>query len=184
MEFKDSKTKANLETAFAGESMARNKYTYYAGIARKEGLNYIADIFEETAHNEMAHAKMWFKILKSDGETPGSLPPTLQNLVDAADGEQYEWTDMYKNFAITAREEGFEAIACYMDGVAKIERHHEDRYRSLVDNLENDEAFKQPTAGKWRCDNCGHIHEGTEAPELCAVCLHPRAHFILEGRGL
>ena len=146
MEFKDSKTKANLETAFAGESMARNKYTFYASTARKEGLNFIADIFEETAHNEMAHAKMWFKVLMSDGETPGTLPPTLQNLVDAAEGEKYEWTEMYKEFAETAREEGFEAIACYMDGVAKIERHHEDRYRSLVDILESDEAFKSPVA--------------------------------------
>jgi len=182
MEFKGSKTEANLQTAFSGESQARNKYTYYAGIARKEGLNYIADIFEETAHNEMAHAKMWLKILMSDGETPGSLPSTLQNLADAAAGEHYEWTDMYKNFAAVAREEGFDDIAEYMDGVAAIEKHHEDRYRSLVDNLENDQAFKQPVAVHWYCDNCGHKHDGKEAPEVCPVCIHPRAHFIYEGR--
>jgi rubrerythrin len=162
--------------------MARNKYTYYASQARKEGLNYIADIFEETAHNEMAHAKMWFKILMAKGDTPGEIPPTLQNLVDAADGENFEWTDMYKHFAEDAREEGFVAIAALMDGVAKIERHHEDRYRSLVQDIENDETFKQPTAVVWRCDNCGHLHEGTGAPEICPVCIHPKAHFILVSR--
>ena len=182
MEFKGSQTEANLETAFAGESKARNKYTFYASVARKEGLNFVADYFEETAHNEMAHAKMWFKILVSNGETPGALPATLQNLADAADGELFEWTDMYKEFAATAREEGFDGIATLMDGVAKIEKHHEDRYRTLIQDLENDEAFKQPTAGQWRCDNCGHIHEGTEAPQMCPVCIHPRAHFLLVTR--
>lgn len=182
MEFKGSRTEANLQTAFAGESQARNKYTYYAGQARKEGLNYIADVFEETAHNEMAHAKMWFKILMSDGKTPGEIPPTLENLVDAAEGENFEWTDMYKNFAEVAREEGFTAIAELMDGVAKIEKHHEDRYRNLVNNLENDEAFKQPVPVVWRCANCGHDHGAKEAPEICPVCIHPKAYFHFVGR--
>ncbi|MCL2526249.1 MAG: rubrerythrin family protein [Coriobacteriia bacterium] len=184
MEFKGSQTEANLLTAFAGESKARNKYTYYSGVATKEGLNYIADIFNETAVNETAHAKMWFKILMNDGDTKAGLPPTLQNLADAAEGEKYEWTEMYAEFAETARKEGFEEIAALMDGVATIEKHHEDRYRTLIDNLENDEAFKSPVAGKWCCDNCGHIHEGTEAPALCPVCAHPRAHFFLVGRDL
>jgi len=182
MEFKGSKTEANLKAAFAGESQARNKYTYYASQARKEGLNYMADVFEETAHNEMAHAKMWFKILMSGGKTPGEIPLTLENLVDAAEGEHFEWTDMYKNMAVDAREEGFDAIAELMDGVAKIEKHHEDRYRSLVDNLENDEAFKQPTAVVWRCANCGHDHAGKEALECCPVCIHPKAYFVYVGR--
>ena len=182
MDFKGSRTEENLKTAFAGESQARNKYTYYASQARKEGLNYIADIFEETAHNEMAHAKMWFKILMAEGETPGIMPPTLENLADAAAGENYEWTDMYKNFAEVAREEGFDAIAELMDGVAVIEKHHEDRYRALIDNIENDETFKQPIAVIWHCANCGHMHKAEEAPEICPVCIHPKAYFKILNR--
>jgi len=177
MDFKGSKTEANLKTAFAGESMARNKYTYYASQAKKEGLNYIADIFEETAHNEMAHAKMWLKILLSDGDTPGGIPDTMANLLDAAEGENYEWTDMYKNFAADAREEGFEAVAVLMDGVAAIEKHHEDRYRTVRDQVEAGEAHARPVAVVWHCANCGHLHEGEEAPEICPVCIHPKAYF-------
>ncbi|MCL2606183.1 MAG: rubrerythrin family protein [Coriobacteriia bacterium] len=179
MDFKGSKTEANLKTAFAGESQARNKYTYYASQAKKEGLNYIADIFEETAHNEMAHAKMWLKILLSDGETPGGIPDTLTNLLDAAEGEHFEWTDMYKNMAEDAREEGFDAIAELMDGVAVIEKHHEDRYRTVRDQVENAQAHSRPTAVVWHCANCGHLHDGTDAPEICPVCIHPKAYFSL-----
>jgi len=182
MEFKGSKTEANLQAAFAGESQARNKYTYYASQAKKEGMNYIADIFAETAHNEMAHAKMWFKILMAGGQTPGSIPSTLENLADAAAGENYEWTDMYKGFAATAREEGFEEIAILMDGVAAIEEHHENRYLGLIKDIENDETFKQPTSVVWSCANCGHLHSGDAAPEICPVCIHPKAYFKLVTR--
>jgi len=179
MNFKGSKTEANLKIAFSGESQARNKYTYYASQARKEGLNYIADIFEETAHNEMAHAKMWLKILLSDGDTPGGIPDTLTNLADAAAGEHFEWTDMYKNMAADARKEGFDAIAELMDGVAAIEKHHEDRYRTVRDQVENDEAHKRPTVVVWHCANCGHLESAKEAPEICPVCIHPKAYFSL-----
>jgi len=182
MEFKGSQTEANLKTAFAGESQARNKYTFYASQAKKEGFNYIADIFEETAHNEMAHAKLWFRTFMCDGDPFAALPDTLHNLADAAAGEEYEWTDMYKGFAETARKEGFETIACLMEGVAKIERHHEDRYRTLINDIENDETFKQPVAVIWRCANCGHLHAATEAPELCPVCHHPKAYFEMVAR--
>jgi len=177
MNFKGSQTEANLQTAFAGESQARNKYTLFASQAKKEGLNYISDIFEETAHNEFAHAKMWYKLLVSDGNVASSLPDTLHNLAAAADGEQYEWTDMYKGFAETAREEGFVQIAALMEGVAAIEKHHEDRYRSLINDIQNDQTFKQPKAVVWRCANCGHLHAGEAAPELCPVCHHPKAYF-------
>jgi len=182
MEFKGSKTEANLKTAFAGESQARNKYTYYASQAKKDGMNYISDIFAETAHNEMAHAKIWFKLLMSDGDPAGTLPGTLQNLADAAAGENYEWTDMYKGFAETAREEGFVQIAALMEGVAAIEKHHEDRYRTLINDIENDLTFKQPVAVVWRCANCGHLHAAETAPELCPVCHHPKAYFEMIAR--
>ena len=182
MDFKGSKTEANLQAAFAGESQARNKYSYFASQAKKDGLNYIADIFEETAHNEMAHAKIWFKLLQNDGDPKGGMPDTLHNLAAAAAGEQFEWTEMYKEFAETAREEGFDTIACLMDGVAKIEKHHEDRYRTLINDIENDETFKQPVAVIWRCANCGHLHAAMEAPELCPVCHHPKAYFEMTTR--
>ncbi|MCL2680771.1 MAG: rubrerythrin family protein [Coriobacteriia bacterium] len=179
MDFKGSQTEANLKAAFAGESQARNKYSYYASQAKKEGLNYISDVFEETAKNEMAHAKMWLKILLAGGETPGYIPTTLENLLDAAEGEHYEWTDMYKNFAETARAEGFDKIAELMDGVAAIEKHHEDRYRTLRDQVEGNLAHSRPTAVVWHCANCGHLHKATDAPEICPVCIHPKGYFML-----
>lgn len=173
MELKGSKTEANLETAFAGESMARNKYTYYASQARKEGYVQISKIFEETAHNEMAHAKIWFKLLH-DG-----VPQTPAALADAAAGENYEWTDMYAGFAVTAREEGFTEIAELFEGVAKIEKEHEERYRALLSNVEHGAVFKKAEVVVWRCSNCGHLHVAEAAPEMCPVCDHPQAHFEL-----
>lgn len=170
MELKGSKTEANLWKAFAGESQARNKYTYYASKARKDGLEQIAAIFEETAGNEKEHAKLWFKAL-------GGINSTAENLVDAAEGEHYEWTDMYKEMAETAREEGFIALADQFDAVAKIEKSHEDRYIKLAENLENKEVFKRAGVKVWYCRNCGHLEYGLEAPEVCPVCDHPRAFF-------
>lgn len=174
MDLKGSKTEANLNTAFAGESMARNKYTYYASQARKDGFVQIAKLFEETAGNEMAHAKIWFKLLNG-----GEVPATAAALADAAAGEHYEWTDMYAGFAETAREEGFTKIATLFEGVAAIEKEHEDRYRKLLANVENNEVFAKPEVVVWRCSNCGHLHVGTKAPEVCPVCDHPQAHFEL-----
>lgn len=174
MELMGSKTEANLNTAFAGESMARNKYTYYASQARKDGFVQISDLFLETAHNEMAHAKIWFKLLHG-----GSVPETAAALLDAAEGEMYEWTDMYAGFEVTAREEGFEEIADLFAGVAKIEKEHEERYRALLSNVENDSVFTKPEVVVWRCSNCGHLHVGEKAPELCPVCDHGIAHFEL-----
>ena len=174
MELKGSKTEANLETAFAGESMARNKYTYYASQAKKDGFVQISKLFEETAHNEMAHAKIWFKLLHG-----GSVPATAAALADAAAGENYEWTDMYAGFAVTAHEEGFEDIAKLFEGVAAIEKEHEERYRALLSNVENGRVFEKPEVVVWRCSNCGHLHVGTEAPEVCPVCDHPQARFEL-----
>ncbi|MDR1775645.1 MAG: rubrerythrin family protein [Actinomycetes bacterium] len=176
-DFKGSQTEANLWTAFAGESQARNKYTFYASQAKKEGLNHIAAIFEETAHNERAHAKIWFKILKSGGEVFGYVPDTLTNLADGAEGENYEWTDMYKGFAETAKAEGFVAIAALMEQVAAIEKTHEDRYRTLIDQLENDQLFKRPKVVVWRCTNCGYLHAAEAAPDVCPTCNHPKAYF-------
>ncbi len=170
MELKGSKTEANLWKAFAGESQARNKYTYYASKARKDGLEQIAAIFEETAGNEKEHAKLWFKAL-------GGINSTAENLVDAAEGEHYEWTDMYKEMAETAREEGFIALADQFDAVAKIEKSHEERYIKLAENLENKEVFKRAGVKVWYCRNCGHLEYGLEAPEVCPVCDHPRAFF-------
>lgn len=171
MELKGTKTEKNLWAAFAGESQARNKYTYYASKARKEGYEQIAELFEVTANNEKEHAKLWFKLLH-DG-----MPSTIENLKDAAAGENYEWTDMYAQFAKEAREEGFEDIARVMDGVAAIEKDHEERYRKLLENIETKSVFKKLDIVVWECGNCGHLHIGEEAPNICPVCEHPRAYF-------
>jgi len=171
MELKGSKTEQNLMTAFAGESQARNKYTYYASKAKKDGYEQIAAIFEETANNEKEHAKMWFKLLH-DG-----IPSTEENLLDAANGENYEWTDMYAEFAKTAKEEGFDHIAYLFTEVGKIEKHHEERYRKLLDNIKAAKVFKAEESTMWICRNCGHIHFGEKAPEKCPVCDHPQAYF-------
>ena len=172
MELKGSKTEKNLMEAFAGESMARNKYTYYASKAKKEGYEQIAAIFEETAGNEKEHAKMWFKELNG-----GAVPDTAANLLDAAEGENYEWTEMYKNFAAEAKEEGFTRIAALFELVAKIENAHEDRYRKLIENLENGIVFEKTQEVVWICRNCGQLHVGKAAPVVCATCDHPQAYF-------
>ncbi|NLN55715.1 MAG: rubrerythrin family protein [Clostridiales bacterium] len=172
MELKGTKTEKNLLAAFAGESQARNKYTYYASKARKEGYNQIADLFEETANNEKEHAKIWFKLLHD-----GDIPSTLANLNDAAAGENYEWTDMYAGFAKTAREEGFTKIAALFEMVAAIEKEHEERYRKLINRMETDTVFISDDVVIWQCANCGHIHIGQKAPELCPVCSHPKSYF-------
>lgn len=169
-----SKTEANLKEAFAGESQARTKYSYYASKAKKEGFEQIAAIFEETAKNETEHAKLWFKLLHD-----GDVPTTTANLKDAADGENYEWTDMYYNFAKDAREEGFNDIADLFEGVAKIEKDHEQRYKDLLNNIDEKIVFSRDGDAIWKCRNCGHIHIGQDAPELCPVCVHPKAHFEL-----
>ncbi|MBQ9535501.1 MAG: rubrerythrin family protein [Clostridia bacterium] len=171
MKLKGSRTEANLMTAFAGESQARNKYTYYASKAKKEGYEQIAALFLETADNEKEHAKIWFKLLH-DG-----VPDTVTNLKDAAAGENYEWADMYATFAKEAREEGFDDIAALFEGVGKIEKEHEERYLALLRNLESGRVFKKDEKKIWICRNCGHIHYGEEAPEACPVCSHPRAYF-------
>ena len=171
MELKGSKTEQNLLSAFAGESQARNKYTYYASKAIKEGYNQIASIFEETANNEKEHAKIWFKLLH-DG-----MPSTTENLKDAADGENYEWTDMYAKFAKEAKEEGFDKIAYLFEAVGKIEKEHEERYRKLLENLENGSVFEKDGEVYWICQNCGHIHKGKTPPKVCPVCAHPQSYF-------
>ena len=171
MELKGSKTEANLWTAFAGESQARNKYTYFASAAKKAGYEQIAAIFEETAGNEKEHAKMWFKEL-------GGIGDTAANLRAAAEGENEEWTSMYPEMAATAREEGFTRIAYLFEAVAAIEKEHEERYRTLLANLENDVVFKtDDDQTVWICRNCGHIHVGKEAPKVCPVCAHPQSYF-------
>ncbi len=170
-ELKGSKTEANLLTAFAGESQARNKYTYFASKARKDGYVQIAQIFEETAANEKEHAKMWFKLLN------GGIGDTLANLKAAADGENYEWTDMYAGFAKTAKEEGFDQIAALFEEVGKIEKEHEERYRKLAKNLEEGLVFSKDGDAGWQCINCGHICVGKKAPEVCPVCAHPQSYF-------
>lgn len=172
MELKGSKTEQNLMTAFAGESQARNKYTYFAEKAREEGMEQIARIFEETARNEQEHAKLWFKALHDD-----KIAGTDENLQAAADGENYEWTDMYAEFAKTAKEEGFTKLAFQFEQVAKIEKHHEERYLSLLDNVKEDKVFKKEEATTWVCQICGYIHEGVEAPKVCPVCTYPQAQF-------
>lgn len=171
MELKNSKTYQNLQTAFAGESQARNKYTYYASKARKDGYVQIADLFTETAEQEKEHAKIWFKLLH-DG-----VGETLDNLKDAAAGENYEWTDMYKEFEQTAKEEGFNDIADLFGAVAKIEAQHEKRFLKLLENVEGGLVFSRDGDTIWQCSNCGHIHIGKDAPELCPVCKHPKAYF-------
>ncbi len=171
-ELKGSKTESNLWAAFAGESQARNKYTYYAAKAKKEGYVQIASLFEETANNEKEHAKIWFKLLH-DGEVPN----TVTNLEDAANGENYEWTDMYENFAKTAKEEGFEKIAYLFEMVGKIEKEHEERYRKLLKNIKDGLVFSREGDTIWQCANCGHIVIGKRAPEICPVCAHPKSYF-------
>ena len=175
MELKGSKTEADLMAAFAGESQARNKYTYYASKARKEGYNQIADIFEETANNEREHAKIWFKLLHE-----GEVPDTMTNLKDAAEGENYEWTDMYAGMAKTAREEGFTKIAKLFEMVAAIEKEHEERYRKLLKNIEDGIVFSREGDTVWQCANCGHIVIGKKAPQICPVCNHPQAFFQIK----
>ena len=172
MELKGSKTEQNLMTAFAGESQARNKYTYFASKAKKEGYEQIAALFLETAENEKEHAKIWFKLLNG-----GDIGNTAENLQAAADGENYEWTDMYAEFAKTAKEEGFDHIAYLFAEVAKIEKEHEERYKALVANIENESVFKKEMPTMWICRNCGHVHYGEEAPKVCPVCNHPQAYF-------
>ena len=173
-ELKGTKTEKNLMEAFAGESQARNKYTYYASQARKDGYVQIAEIFEETANNEKEHAKLWFKYLHG-----GKVPATPDNLADAAAGENYEWTDMYDRMAKEAREEGFIEIAARFEGVAKIEKAHEERYRKLLANVEGGLVFSREGDAVWQCINCGHIVIGKKAPEICTVCSHPQAYFML-----
>ena len=172
-ELKGSKTEQNLMTAFAGESQARNKYTYYASQAKKEGFVQISKIFEETANNEKEHAKIWFKYLHG-----GSVQNTIQNLEDAAAGENYEWTDMYATFAKEAKEEGFDELAVLFEMVAKIEKAHEERYRKLLESVKQDKVFVRDKKIVWECANCGHHHEAENAPELCPVCKHPQAYFF------
>lgn len=173
MELKGSKTEKNLMDAFAGESMARNKYTYYASKAKKEGYNIIADKFEQTANNEKEHAKLWFKLLHD-----GQVPDTITNLKDAAAGENYEWTDMYDRMAKEAHEEGFTKIAFLFESVAKIEKGHEERYNALLNSLVEGKIFERPTKVIWECANCGHRVESPKAPEKCPVCDHPQAYFF------
>lgn len=173
-ELKGSKTEANLKAAFAGESMARNKYTYYSSKARKDGYEQIADLFEETAENEKQHAKIWYKLLH-DG-----VADTVTNLQDAADGEHYEWTDMYASFAKEAKEEGFSHIAYLFEAVAKIEKEHEERYKKLISNIKDGLVFSREGDTIWQCSKCGHIVIGKKAPELCAVCSHPQAYFQIK----
>ena len=172
MNLKGTKTEANLQTAFAGESMARNKYTYFASKAKKDGYGQIANIFEETAANEKEHAKMWYKLLNG-----GEVGSTIENLKAAAEGENYEWTDMYDQFAKEAREEGFDDIATLFEGVAAIEKEHEERYRKLLANIEGDLVFSKDGDVIWQCSNCGHICVGKKAPEVCPVCNHSQAYF-------
>ena len=176
MELKGSITEQNLKTAFAGESQARNKYSYYASKARKEGYVQIANLFEETAANEKEHAKIWFILLQKDGE----IPDTMTNLLDAADGENYEWTDMYAGFAKTAKEEGFTKIAKLFEMVGEIEKHHEERYRKLLSNIKDGIVFSRDNDMIWQCSNCGHIVIGKKAPEMCPVCAHPKSYFQIE----
>ncbi len=174
-ELKGTKTEKNLMTAFAGESEARNKYTYFASKARKDGYVQIANIFEETAANEKEHAKMWYKLLHG-----GSIGSTVDNLVEAANGENYEWTDMYAGFAKEAKEEGFDQIAFLFEEVAKIEKEHEERYRKLLANIQGDLVFSRDGDVIWQCINCGHICVGQKAPEVCPVCAHPQSYFQLK----
>ena len=171
-----TQTEKNLEAAFAGESMARNKYTYYASKAKKDGYEQIAALFLKTADNEKEHAKMWFK------ELHGGMPATAVNLLDAAEGENYEWTDMYAGFADTAEKEGFHELAAKFRLVAAIEKHHEERYRALLQNVETKTVFEKSEVKVWECRNCGHIVVGTAAPDLCPTCDHPKAYFEVNAK--
>ena len=177
MELKGSKTEANLMTAFAGESQAHTKYMYYASAAKKEGYEQIAALFLETALNEKEHAKIWFKLLHD-----GAVPDTATNLDDAAAGENYEWTDMYATFAKEAAEEGFTKIAYLFEAVGKIEKEHEERYRALLKNVEEQKVFIKEDVVIWQCANCGHIHVGKNAPAICPVCSHPKAYFQIQAK--
>ena len=177
MELKGSRTEKNLQAAFAGESQARNKYTYFASKAKKEGYEQIAAIFLETAENEKEHAKLWFKYLEG-----GDIKSTAENLKAAAEGENFEWTDMYKEFAKVAREEGFDKIAYQFEAVGKIEKEHEERYLELLLKVKGGKVFIAPDVVVWKCRNCGHIHIGKEAPEICPVCAHPKAYFELRAK--
>lgn len=176
MDIKGSRTEKNLLAAYAGESQARNKYDYFASAAKKEGYEQIAAVFAETALNEKEHAKLWLRAVGGfeDGKNPGD---TLKNLVHAAQGEHYEWTTMYQEFAQIAREEGFKEIALQMENVAKVEKEHEERYLKLAKRLEDNDEWVQETPTRWRCRNCGFVYEGKEAPNLCPACKHPRAYF-------
>ena len=174
-ELKGTKTEKNLMEAFAGESQARNKYTYFASKAKKEGYEQIAALFQETADNEKEHAKIWFKLLNG-----GEIGTTEENLKAAADGENYEWTDMYAEFAKTAKEEGFDHIAYLFEEVAKIEKEHEERYLKLLENVKEGKVFEAGEVKIWKCRNCGHIVVGTKAPEVCPVCSHPKAYFEIK----
>lgn len=176
-DLKGTKTEANLMTAFAGESEARNKYTFYASKARKDGYVQIANLFEETAANEKEHAKLWFKLLHG-----GDIPGTAENLLDAATGENYEWTDMYARMAKEAKEEGFNDIAWLFEAVGKIEKAHEERYRKLLSNVEDGVVFSRDGDMIWECSNCGHIVIGPKAPAMCPVCKHPQAYFQLKAQ--
>lgn len=175
MELKGSKTEKNLQAAFAGESQARNKYTYFASQAKKEGYVQISAIFEETANNEKEHAKIWYKLLNG-----GSVSDTASNLKDAAAGENYEWTQMYDQFAKEAEEEGFKDIAHLFREVLKIEREHEARYKKLLQNIQEKTVFKKTKRVFWICRNCGHVYEGESAPEMCPVCKHPQSYFEMK----
>ena len=174
MNLKGTKTEQNLMAAFAGESQATNKYRYYASQAKKEGYVQISNLFEETAANEKEHAKLWFKLLHN------GIADTMTNLKDAAAGENYEWTDMYAEFAKVAREEGFDYIANLFDGVAAVEKEHEARYLALAKNIEEGKVFKRDVPVLWHCSNCGHLVESTEAPTVCPVCAHPQAYFQIK----
>ena len=174
MELKGSKTEKNLMEAFAGESQARNKYTYYASQAKKEGYVQISKIFEATAENEKEHAKLWFKLLHN-----GQIADTMTNLEDAANGENYEWTQMYAQFAKEAEEEGFSDIAFSFKKVAEIEKHHEDRYKKLLENVKNGKVFEKEETVEWECANCGFRHSGSKSVEMCPVCKHPKAFFFV-----
>ncbi len=173
--YSGTKTEKNLQSAFAGESQARNKYTYFASVAKKEGYEQISALFLKTADNEKEHAKLWFKEL-------GELGDTAKNLLAAAEGENYEWTDMYENFAKDADAEGFVELAAKFRAVAEVERHHEERYRALLDNVETKTVFAKSEEKVWECRNCGHIMTGKEAPELCPVCAHPKAYFEINAK--
>ena len=175
MDLKGTKTEKNLMEAFAGESQARNKYTFFASKAKKEGYEQIAAIFQETADNEKEHAKMWFKLLNG-----GDIPTTAENLKAAANGENFEWTDMYERMAKEAKEEGFDRIAYLFEAVGKIEKAHEERYLKLLDNVETGKVFDCGEVKVWKCRNCGHIHVGPKAPEVCPVCSHPKAFFEIK----